>query len=156
MASKKKIITSDDILGKDAVDPDGEVLGVVTKLHIDKKTKQITGITIDEGFMKPDLFVGIRHIKNFGIDSVFLSKVPTKKYIGLKVFDSEGRLIGRVKKIISKRHKVNSIEIPKGIIPSSDIKEIGASVILNPGYKLKESKNGLPRKRRIKIVWQKD
>ena len=155
MASKKNIITSDDILGKDAVDPDGEVLGVVMKLHIDKESKQITGITIDEGFMKPDLFIGISHIKNFGIDSVFLSRVPTGKYIGLNVFDSKGKFIGKVKKINSKRHKVDSIETSKGIISHSDIKEIGASVILNPGYKVKESNNNLSRKRRIKIIWQR-
>ena len=105
--------------------------------------------------MKPDLFIGIRHIKNFGIDSVFLSRVPTGKYIGLNVFDSKGKFIGKVKKVNSKRHKVDSIEIPKGKIDHSDIKEIGASVILNPGYKVKES-NNLPRKRRkIKLVWQR-
>ena len=43
MVKKKKktrtyIITSDDVLGKETIDPDGSVLGVVTKVHIDKKT----------------------------------------------------------------------------------------------------------------------
>jgi sporulation protein YlmC with PRC-barrel domain len=140
MGAKKKVITSDDILGKDAIDPDGQILGVVIKLHIDKEYKRITGITIDEGFMKPNLFVGINYIKNFGIDSVFLSRIPTEKYIGLKVLDSKGKLIGTVKKVKSKRHKVKAIEISKGlgkrvIINSSDIQEIGESVILKPSYK---------------------
>ena len=140
---KRKTITSDDILGKDAIDPDGAILGVIIKLHIDKEFKKITGITIDEGFMKPNIFVGINYVKNFGVDSVFLSKVPAEKYIGLKVLDSKGKEIGTVKKVNTKRHKVHSIEIAKGlsqrfIINSNDIEEIGESVILKDKYKIEE------------------
>ena len=126
---KKKIITSDDVLGKDAVDPDGQILGVITKLHIDKNSKAIIGITIDEGFMKPDLFVGINYVKNFGVDSVFLSRIPTDKYIGLTVFDSKGKVVGKVKRVLSKRQRVSAIQIKKGnIISASDIQEIGENV----------------------------
>jgi sporulation protein YlmC with PRC-barrel domain len=143
MASKKKTITSDDILGKDAIDPEGEILGVITKLHIDKDTKQLVGITIDQGFMKPDLFIGMSYVKNFGIDSIFLSKIPDSKYIGLKVLNSKGKEIGAVKKAKSKRHKIVSIEISQGIgkrylISAHDIQEIGASVILKEDYRLQE------------------
>ncbi|MBW2966207.1 PRC-barrel domain-containing protein [Candidatus Woesearchaeota archaeon] len=145
MASNRKIITSDDILGKDAVDPDGQVLGVVIKLHIDKEMKKMTGITIDEGFMKPNLFVGINYIKNFGIDSVFLSRIPTEKYVGLKVLDSKGKVIGTVKSVKAKRHKVKSLEISKGlsgriIVSYSDVQEIEDSVILKENYKAEEVK----------------
>ena len=142
MASKKTI-TSDDILGKDAVDLDGEILGVIIKLHIDKDSKQLSGITIDQGFMKPNLFVGMNYVKNFGVDSVFLSKIPATKYIGLSVLDSKGKLVGTVKNVSSKRHKVKAIEISKGLgkrfaVSSSDIQEIGETVILKPDYKIKE------------------
>ncbi|MBR9691880.1 hypothetical protein GOV06_03770 [Candidatus Woesearchaeota archaeon] len=140
MAARKKTITSDDILGKDAVDLDGEILGVTTKLHIDKDSKKLVGITIDSGFMKPDLFIGINYIKNFGIDSVFLGKIPVSKYVGLQVLDSKGKLIGKVKKVHSKRNKVDSIEISHGLISIHDIAEIGVSVILKERYKIKESK----------------
>ena len=140
---KRKTITSDDILGKDVVDPEGQIVGVSIKLHIDKDSKKLTGITIDEGFMRPNLFVGMSYIKNFGVDSVFLSKVPTEKYVGLKVLDSKGKLIGTVKKVNSKRYRVDSIEIAKGlsqrfIINSNDIEEIGESVILKPNYKVEK------------------
>jgi sporulation protein YlmC with PRC-barrel domain len=140
MEAKKSIITSDDILGKDAVDSDGTVLGVVIKLHIDKEFKRMTGITIDEGFMKPNLFIGMNYIKNFGVDSVFINKNPIEKYVGLRVLDSGGDLIGTVKSVNSKRHRLKSIEISKGlggkvVILSSDIQEIGESVILKPDYK---------------------
>ncbi|MBW2996549.1 PRC-barrel domain-containing protein [Candidatus Woesearchaeota archaeon] len=134
----KQTITSDDILGKDALDPDGEVLGVITKLHVDKINKKIVGITIDMGFMKPDLFIGLNYIKNFGVDSVFLSKIPTSKYIGLNVIDSNGKSVGKVKKVISKRGKVDAIIISKGLISISDIEEIGVSIVLKPKYKIKD------------------
>jgi sporulation protein YlmC with PRC-barrel domain len=141
MRDKKRIITSDDILGKDAVDSDGTVLGVIIKLHIDKKFKRMTGITIDEGFMKPNLFIGMSYIKNFGVDSIFISKIPTEKYKGLTVLDSKGKNIGTVKSVNSKRHKLKSIEVSKGLgkrfaVSYSDIQEIGESVILKPDYKV--------------------
>lgn len=100
MAGKNKsMITSDDILGKEAIDPEGEFLGVVMKLHIDREHKTLTGITIDQGFMKPDLFVGLEHIKRFGLDAIFLNKIPFEKYKGIKVFTWDGILVGTVARV---------------------------------------------------------
>jgi len=145
MDSKNKIITSDDILGKEAVDPEGEILGIVTKVHIHKETKRLLGMTVDQGFMKPDLFVGINNVKNFGVDSVFLGKVPTEKFKGLEVITSAGRVVGTVKDVKSKRNKVEEIHMAgKGIrggviiIPASEIRELGESVVLKKGYKTRE------------------
>ncbi|MBN2111704.1 PRC-barrel domain-containing protein [Candidatus Woesearchaeota archaeon] len=142
MASKKKIITSDDILGKEAVDTDGEILGVVMKLHIDKENKKMVGITIDQGFMKPDLFVGMSYIKNFGVDTVFLSRVPADKFKGLDVLDSKGKLLGKVAGVKSQRHKVVEIIVSKKgitrdrfLVPSKHIEEIGESVVLKKSFK---------------------
>jgi sporulation protein YlmC with PRC-barrel domain len=147
MASKRKIITSDDILGKEAVDPDGEILGIVMKLHIDKESKRLIGITIDQGFMKPDLFIGMQYVKNFGVDSVFLNRVPVTKFKGLDVITSNGKLVGKVKDIKAKRHKVQEIIVArKGVnlsrewlvIAASDIEEIGESVVLKKGYRIRK------------------
>ncbi len=143
----KKTITSDDILGKDAVDTEGDILGVVMKLHIDKVSKRITGITIDQGFMKPDLFIGMSYVKNFGVDTVFINRVPATKFKGLKVITAEGRNVGLVKDVKSKRHKVSEIIIAKKgvsfskekyVIPASDIQEIGEHVVLKKGFKLRK------------------
>jgi len=147
MASKRTIITSDDILGREAVDPEGEILGVVMKLHIDKESKKMIGITIDQGFMKPDMFIGMHYIKNFGVDAVFLNKVPTDKFRGLDVITSGGKMIGTVNKVNAKRHKVEEIIIAKpgrfsrqmASIAASDIEEIGSSVVLKKGYKIREA-----------------
>ncbi len=147
MVSKRKIITSDDILGKEAVDPDGEILGIVMKLHIDKESKRLLGITIDKGFMKPDLFIGMHYIKNFGVDAVFLNRIPVTKFKGLDVITSDGKLIGKVKDVNAKRHNVQEIIVArKGVnlrkqwfvIAASDIEEIGESVVLKKGYRIRK------------------
>ena len=144
MAKKKnQIITSDDILGKQTVDPEGSILGIITKVHIDKKTLKITGITIDMGLLKPDLFIGANYIKSFGVHAVLLKRVPHDKYKGLKVLTEGGELIGKVKKIIIDRKKVKEFEISgkkflggKYRLAYKDIKEIGDNIILKATHNL--------------------
>lgn len=143
--AKKEIITSDDILGKEAIDPDGSVLGVVTKVHIDNHDRKVIGITIDMGFAKPDLYVGINNVRNFGEDAVLLKTVPAPKFKGINVLTSEGKKIGRVVDIVMKNSQVVEFVVSssrflgkKSNIKYSDIKEIGDSIILKEGYKARE------------------
>lgn len=132
-------ITSDDILGKEALDPEGQVLGVVVKLHIDRIEKKITGITIDQGFMKPDLFVGIDYVKTLGVDAILLNTIPFEKYKGLKVLNSDGSENGVVEDVISKNGKleflivktsINPLSKDRNKIPASKIQEIGDKILL--------------------------
>lgn len=138
--NNKNIITSDDILGKDAIDPDGTNLGTVTKVHIDKKKMGVTGITIDMGLLKPDLYVGVKHLRHIGPDAVLLKKVPSEKFKGLTVLSEEGKIIGEVKDIVLERKRVKELIVKgkgffkKGMpIKYIDIKEIGDKVILKAG-----------------------
>lgn len=136
-------LTSDDILGKQAVDPDGTILGTVVKLHISNHDRQITGITIDTGFMKPDLYVGITHVRRFGVDAVLLNTPPMDKLKGLRVLTAEGKEVGVVKEVQKHRKNVKHIMVqPKGFnkqafdVSSNQIKSMGGSIILKPGVKL--------------------
>ena len=145
MESKDKIITTDDILGKPAIDTDGQILGTVTKVHINKDSMKLVGMTVDQGFMKPELFIGLHYVKNFGIDAVFLNRVPTDKFRGLEVMTSSGELVGKVKSVKAQRHRVQEITVVgKGVlgkifvIKASDIETISSSVILKENFKLKE------------------
>jgi len=132
----KDIITSDDILGKDVVDVDGEILGVAQQLQIDRKTKQIVGILVDQGFMKPDLFIGIKYIKNLGIDTIFLNASPKPKLKGLEVYDSNGKGLGYVSELVEDNGALMGIIVRKSqfsktfLIKSRYIRTIGFSVIL--------------------------
>lgn len=129
------MITSDDILGKDAIDPDGSILGTVIKLHIDHKNMEIMGITVDMGLLKPDLYIGRDNISFFGIDAVLLKSVPYDKYKGLAVIDSHGKEIGTVFKVIVEEGDVKEIIVSHRLgkkmeIPFKDVKEVGESVVL--------------------------
>jgi len=141
---ERTIITSDDILGKEAVDPEGQILGVVMKLHIDKQSKKMVGLTIDQGFMKPELFIGLNYIKNFGVDTVFLNKVPVDKFKGMEVITADGEIVGKVKTVNAESYRVKELIVGKGIkkflIPASGIDKIGSSVILKKGYNAIEHK----------------
>ena len=141
----KRIITTDDILGKDAIDPEGSILGVITQVHIDKKTLKIVGITIDMGLLKPDLYVGSKYIKQFGIDAILLKRVPVDKYKGVKVLTEGGELIGKVTKIVADKNKIKEFviagkKIMDGtyILTYKGIKEIGEHIILKKEHKLKK------------------
>jgi sporulation protein YlmC with PRC-barrel domain len=140
------IITSDDILGKDVVDIDGGIIGIVQQLRIDKNTKNIIGILVDQGFMKPDLYISLDIVQNFGIDSVFLNRTPNPKIKGLNIYDKAGNLMGYVHSVEEKNDKIISITMKKNqlgksyLIKSKDIKTIGYNVILK--YK---SKNFHPK-----------
>lgn len=142
-------ITSDDILGKEAVDPEGEILGVVMQLHLDPKTNSILGITVDQGMWKADLFIGIDYIEKFGTDAVFLNKIPFSKYKGLKVYTHDGNPLGKVFDINLNQDKLESLVIQDSdkesrspfkkrnfIVSSKDIAEIGYSVILKKSFQI--------------------
>lgn len=141
----RQITTSDEILGKDVVDPNGAILGAMTKIHIDLDSKELIGITIDQGLFRPDLFVGIDFIDRFAVGVVFLNKVPTDTYKGLKVLTFEGKTIGVVNSVVVASGVLSElVVVPKSTqiskhnisIPVSDIEEIGFIVILKKGFKL--------------------
>lgn len=130
------LVTSDEILGKEVVNNEGEIIGIVQKIHLNRYSKEIIGITVDEGFMKPDLFIGVENVKLFGIDAVFLNTSSDLKYRGLDVFSSEGEIRGTVYEVVKypKSGKIKEIVVKKGlktvIVPAKDIKSIGLNVIL--------------------------
>lgn len=138
MENSTMIITSDDILGKVALDSEGGVLGTVIKLHIDKKMKQMTGITVDQGFLKPDLFIGINYIRTFGVDAILLNEVPLDTLKGKRVLTVQGNIVGSVKTVITKGNSILKLVINTGKelveIKGSSIKEAGQSIVLRKNW----------------------
>jgi sporulation protein YlmC with PRC-barrel domain len=130
-------ITSDDILGKDVLDPHGDMIGVVQQLRIDKGSKNITGIVVDQGFMKPDLFIGLDFVENFGIDSIFLNKLPIPKLKGFDVYDKKGKKIGYIADIEEKDGNPVALKVKRNVfskpvsISTKLVKTVGFSVVLN-------------------------
>lgn len=132
-------ITSDDILGKTAVDPSGNLLGTVIKLHIDNGKKSLQGITIDQGFMRPDLFVGIEYIRRFGVDAVLVSRVPYNLLKGKRVLSAKGEVLGVVVQVMAEGHELRSLLVSRKTgafkkeeltVDAKEIKEAGATILL--------------------------
>lgn len=134
-------ITSDDVVGKDVIDADGEFIGVVEMLHIDPLAVEVVGITIDKGFLRKGLVIGKDYIERVASHAVFLNIKPAYKLKGMMVFDSEGENLGIVTKVnlIDKKNIMKSIVVKSGVlkkeivIPSEFIKNIGYNVLLNVG-----------------------
>lgn len=134
-------ITSDDILGKIALDPQGAKLGVVVKLHVNVARKEIQGITVDQGLMKPDLYVGLEHVRHFGVDAVLLKTIPYNRYKGLKVMTADGKNLGIVRVVDHNGATLQRLIVGKKgkkseeteVLPA-DIKEVGQTIILRKQY----------------------
>ena len=135
-----EVITSDDILGKEAMDPAGGILGVVIKLHLHRHQKHLVGITIDQGFMRPDLFVGMEYVKYFGVNVVMLNTQPADTFKGKWVLSEHGEYRGVVKDVsFNEQGKPKGLFVARGHLSTSkkateisleQVKEIGNSVIL--------------------------
>ena len=131
--------TSDDILGKVALDPLGNLLGTVVKLHLDNETKEVLGVTIDQGFVKPDLFVGIDHVRRFGIDAVMLNSMPFHLLKGKRVLSFKGEVLGTVVRVNADEGLLQSLVVSKKsgafkkeevVVEARDVKETGETIIL--------------------------
>lgn len=136
LTKKSHIITSDDILGKDVIDISGKYVGVATQMHIDKKEKRLIGLSIDTGFMKPFVFVGVDLIKTFGIDALYIMKTPSSSYPGMKVFDCNGVRLGKVHSVtFDENDSLDTVTVRydfvrKLTIPTEAIQTIRHNIIL--------------------------
>ncbi len=137
-----KTLTSEDLLGKDVIDFDSTIIGVVEKVLIDSKTLDFVGISIDKGFLKKGITIGRNYIEEIKEHAVFLKIRVSYEVKGKKVFDSEGRMVGKVSslelyenmnKIVNLIVKEDNLLFPgkEILISSRYIKAIGENVMLS-------------------------
>ena len=129
------LITSDDVLGKDVIDSMGRYIGILSILHIKKDTKALKGISIDTGFMKPTVYVGINKVINLGVDAIYIMYTPGSRYLDLKVFDKNGAYVGKVIKTEYEGSIVKRIIIRKGfkklVLDVKHITVLGKNILIN-------------------------
>ncbi len=137
-----KTLTSEDLLGKDVIDFDSTAIGVVEKVLIDPKTLDFVGISIDKGFLKKGITIGRNYIEEIKEHAVFLKIRVSYEVKGKFVFDSEGKMVGRVSSVdlYENMNKIVSLMVRKGsllfsgkqiVIPSRYIRKIGENVMLS-------------------------
>jgi len=131
-------ITSDDILGKDVIDIDGNFLGVVDKLFLTADTITVQAISIDKGFLAKGLVVSKKYIERVSKYAVFLNIKPLFLLLQKKVYTATGHFVGTVVDVTQDTSKSNALEClivstksGKKEISSKDIDQIGKNIVLN-------------------------
>ena len=133
----EEAVTSDDLLGKEVIDSDGRFIGVAEKVFIHPETLDFMGISVDKGFLKKGLSIGKDFIEKIASKAIFLSISVSYEIKGLKVFDVNGKEIGKVSGVALKGsgNDIDAITVlsmgKKLVIPSKMISKIGYNVILN-------------------------
>ncbi len=133
-----KALTSDDLLGKEIIDSEGDFIGIAEKVFIDPEDFDFIGVGIDKGFLRKGLAIGRSYIDKITKYAVFLNIKVSFEIMGLKVFDSDGKALGVVSEVelIENSNKINAIAIKYGffkkkiIIPYTYVDKIGYGVIL--------------------------
>ena len=140
-----KVITSEDILGKEVIDLDGEVIGVVEKVLINPKNFELVGISIDKGFLRKGLSIGKNYIDRLTDYAVFLKIRVSYELKGKTVFDKDGKKIGKVVsiEIHGNKNRLKSVRVKSTIlnflsnrdliVQSDQIDNVGENIILNVG-----------------------
>ena len=137
--SLEKTITSDDILGKDVVDKNGDLIGIVEKVLISLDTLEFIGIEVDKGILKKGLAIGKDYIEKVTDDALWLNIKISYELNGMSVFDKLGKLVGKVNKVEleGSTNKIKNIYVKPGIfrksieIPRRMIQTIKYNIILN-------------------------
>jgi sporulation protein YlmC with PRC-barrel domain len=130
-------ITSEDVLGKDVIDVKGAFIGVSSALHLDPKSLQVLGLSVDKGFLRKGLVIGADYIKEITPHAVFLSVRPAFQLKGMKVFDSEGSVVGTVHEVTleDERNEVLALIVKRGskelVIPANLISSVEDNVFLS-------------------------
>ena len=118
-----KLISSDDILGKDVIDLEGSQIGIVDVVHIDPLNLEFAGISIDGGFLKNGVTVGKRYIDKITPHALFLNIRPAFALRGMLVFDSQGALVGKVKDIelLQSQNVIKELVVSQGLLGKQKI-----------------------------------
>lgn len=133
---KPDFISSDDLLGKEVLDKNGALLGVIDQLYF-KKDFSFAGISIDRGMLKDGLFVSKQYLERVTSHLVFLNTKPVFELKGVPVYDKTGLTVGIVQKIhVRKGNEIDSIDVKLNMFKTVNIShefvaKTGQGVFLN-------------------------
>ena len=131
-------VNANDIKGTRVLTNQGKEIGKVAELRLDPQELHLAGILIKRGLIEEDLFVGSEYIKGISDKGVVLKMTPYTELVGMKVFDINGKEIGKVKQVnrFDKTNGVVSIVVDRGfgkrdlLIQKESIDTVGENIIL--------------------------
>ena len=116
---------------------DGEKIGKVTQIIFDKY--EIKGLIISKLLFFKKLFIDMEYIEKFTIGSVLLKINPVVLLIGKTVFDHEGKIVGKIKRIKQKTNAnhYESITFKKGLFSKEKTVNVKDVIVLKKNVRLK-------------------
>jgi sporulation protein YlmC with PRC-barrel domain len=107
-------------LCKKVFSKEGEKIGRVKQIIFNKEI--IEGIIVAKSLFFRKIFIDMEYVDKFTSDSVLLNINPLILIVGKRVFDNDGKDLGKVKKVIRKSNAnvIDSILVKKSIF-SKDV-----------------------------------
>lgn len=132
-------IKTDDLKGKRVLAKNGKEIGKISEVRLDPESFSFAGIKVNRGLLELDAFIGKEYIESVSMDGAILNITPVTDYEGLKVFDADGKPVGKVKEIRREgnTNNISAIVVDRGLLKNdlvlskSDVKNVGESIILN-------------------------
>jgi sporulation protein YlmC with PRC-barrel domain len=127
------------LIGKNVISQSGELVGKVKNIYI--KDYRIIGILVKK-FMNFEIFIQNEFFDSFTPEAIILKIDPVTELIGLKVFDKNGKKLGKITRILREgiKNTLIAIFVKKGIFRSeikislNDIQTISEFVILKKEF----------------------
>lgn len=129
------------IVGTKVLTEGGLSIGRVLQVRINTDTKTLEGILVKRGLFKGTLYLGSNFFDKLSPEGIILNIEPVILLCGRKVVTYDGEVIGVVKDVARfgrtnsiKSLSVHSFSRGNFIVPASEIKSLGKSIILKNSY----------------------
>ena len=129
------------IIGAKVLTEGGLSICRILQVRIDTDAKTLEGILIKRGLFKGTLFLGSAFFDKLSPEGIILNIEPVILLRGRKVVAYDGEVVGVVKEITryGKTNAIKSLTVhsfSRGnfVVPSTEIKSLGKSVILKNSY----------------------
>ncbi len=125
-------------IGKKVISKSGDIIGKVQDFRFSKNT--IEGIVVMRNISR--LFIGHEFISGVSDEAVVLSIDPVTMLVGKKVFDADGKEMGKVARLVRKgsSNSFEAVIVKKNIyskgmkFPKADVEVSKKSIILKKSY----------------------
>lgn len=145
-ASIEDTINLRRLIGKRVLSEGGAIVGRISEVRVDPEGFELEGVVVSRGFESP-IYIGKSYFAKLSNYSVILNTELSVLLNGRKVLTTDGKVIGKIIEI-NRKGTTNDIESilvgrwwKKYLIPVSDIKQIGNSVLIKTRHD--EAKNYL-------------
>src|SRR3989344_9340263 len=134
------LIAIEKLIGKRVLSKNGLVVGRIKSIKINKNNK-VEGVVVSPGLFRKKIYISSLYFDRLTSESIILSIDPSIFNRGKRVLNNDGNYLGKIKDVNRKENtnQVDSISVKRFlrkeiIIPGSQVKSVGQSIILKSTY----------------------